>query len=208
MYTLNDIKYRVLCKSVCNKSNCRYGEKCMYAHNIKQQVIDNFNYEIYMKILTNELLDNILLTNRKTSIIYKKFYSLTNLCELCINKKCTGGFNCKSGAYCQDLLVCYDDFLYGKCDKTVSKINYSNLIKEKFPLLPDNYDGCVNGHHLTLRKLVPYEEQAKYIEEILYDYDSDYYSDEDDTCKLEFVPIDSVEKEKNYVCGVRQLKDF
>jgi hypothetical protein len=215
MISTKDIKNRILCNSVLidqnNKKNenCVFGRKCLYAHRLDEQKIDNFNYDVINRITSESDLSNLSLSDSKTSKIYKKIYFLTNLCGSCIDRKCPGGFNCKFGANIKDILICKDDFLYGKCDNDVSMYNYSNTIKKLFPNNTLKYYGCENGHHLTNKKLSPYNKQYYEILEILnYEYSSD--SDDEVGSEINIEIIDYQPKKiykriENEITGIRLL---
>ncbi len=212
MYTINDVKYRILCKSIIDKKTCKYGELCLYAHNIIEQNIDHLNLEVIKLITSNCPLNHIVLTDIKTNILYKKLYSFTSLCHNCINNNCLGGFNCKEGSNCKDLLICKNNFLFGECSNDLLKTNYSKIIISKFPELNNKqYMGCKNGHHLTIRSFQPYIIQEQKVDELLNDYDSDYYVSEEEEDNIQIIDIDHVEEvekntsEKNTIRGFRLL---
>ena len=47
--------------------------------------------------------------------MYKSLLTLSNLCQGCNDNKCTGGYNCKYGAVCQECVVCSKDLNNGSC---------------------------------------------------------------------------------------------
>jgi hypothetical protein len=79
----------------------------------------------------------------------KDLLTYTKLCDNCINKKCTGGYNCKYGSCLQKYLICYDDLNYNHCtDKNCEKIHLSkrNLkpILNKIYYTIDNDKGLID----------------------------------------------------------------
>jgi hypothetical protein len=92
--------------------------------------------------------------------IYNKIYLFTNDCMQCRNHKCPGGYNCKFGAFDPTFKVCKNDFQMGDCPNKLFELNINRQLFE--PFIHDNiiicssYSGCVNGHHLTLRGFVSY----------------------------------------------------
>jgi hypothetical protein len=149
---------RLLCFSVINGEYCTYGSHCTFAHTLLEQKIDANMLCIYQIILDKNLISFFSLTNPKTDEIYSKLLFLTSVCSKCLSGKCMGGYNCKYGAHTPCLKLCKNDLLTGGCinkeieivvDAEISnKINPSNK--------PDKYLGCLNGHHLSTRNLVPY----------------------------------------------------
>ena len=182
MKTINDVKYRLLCNSIIKNEHCKYGHNCNYAHNIDEQIIDNFNLYTIGKILTECSLEDVLLVNNATAQLYRKLYSYTSICPKCIAHECTGGFNCKEGAPTKELLICYDDFCYGHCKNKEEKLEYSSDFNNKFAQLISTpiYIGCSKGHHLTKRFLLSYNIQCQLIDEKINDYASDNYSEEEE----------------------------
>lgn len=151
---------RLICFSTLNNEKCCYGNYCTYAHTLAEQVIDDDKKFIYQIILDTKLMDFFSMTNPKTDEIYSNLLFLSQLCVNCKAKKCTGGFNCRNGACDISLKICKNDLLTGEClnkivDIPVDKSIINKLSYDTFS--PDNkYVGCINGHHLTKRGLVPY----------------------------------------------------
>lgn len=191
--TEKDVKYRILCKSIIGPKNekCRYSDNCIYAHDLEQQIVDELNKSAYDAILFSDDLSNILLTEPDYSIVFKKLFSLTNLCDACLSRKCSGGFNCKYGSPHKDFLICKTDFLQGSCREKEIKYVYSDMIKKKFNV-DGLYIGCINGQHLTCKKLLPYSVQYIKIMEFFNDSDD---SDEEITIEI----VDITENDDEYV---------
>jgi hypothetical protein len=83
---------------------------------MNEQTVDTLRKSAY-DIIINGNYSNI---NEKTDGInmddlYKCFLQLTKICELCINKKCTGFYNCKNGVFDKQYQICYSDLHNGIC---------------------------------------------------------------------------------------------
>lgn len=153
-------KKRLICFSVMSDSTCIYDTKCTYAHSLDEQVIDEEKFFIYQIILDKDLMNFISMTNPKTEENFKQLLLFTKVCEKCSNNKCTGGFNCRNGVCLSSLKICKNDLLTGQCSNPVYSITIDDNILNKFGKNEfhrcSNYLGCMNGHHLTTRGLIPY----------------------------------------------------
>jgi len=121
---------RLLCNEFVIKKHCKHGNKCYYAHDIKEQIIDNdrlYVYEILNKIIANENIDLSHLSYEENMLTYKIFNLLTKMCRDCSVQKCIGGINCKYGAHNPKYVVCYDDLNNGTCTNILCK--YIHLSK-------------------------------------------------------------------------------
>lgn len=151
---------RLICYSIINNEACCYGGNCTYSHSLNDQMIDEDRKFIYQVTLDKNLMNFFSLTNPKTEEIYRNLLPLTNLCENCRNKKCTGGFNCRNGVCDFSLKICRNDLLTGGCLNKIIDIPIDSAIVDKLKsdefVIDDHYQGCLNGHHLTKRGLVPY----------------------------------------------------
>ena len=133
--TDNNIRKKILCNNIVQHNYCRYGNNCSYAHSLSEQRIDKSREQAIKLITGNKHLGNIdLLCNN----LLDTLTIFTKLCHYCVNKKCLGGYNCKHGACDIHYCICYEDFMYGKCQKI--KCNFI---------------------HLTNRGLVPYTIQKR-----------------------------------------------
>ena len=169
---------KLLCFSVINDEYCKYGNKCTYAHDLDEQLIELDNLYVYQIILDMNLMNFFSLLNPKTEQIYKKLLFYTNVCAKCVAGVCMGGYNCKYGTHDKCLKICKNDLLTGQCINNVfdmhvppSIINKINQIEPIKPL--ECYVGCINGHHLSERNFIPY---YKYIEEKEYSKKTTYQS--------------------------------
>lgn len=184
----NSNEKRLICFSTINNEHCIYGSNCTYAHNKTEQVIDVDRKFIYQIVLDANLMNFFSMTNPKTDEIYRNLLFLTNLCERCDGGKCTGGYNCRNGTSDRKLKLCKNDLLTGECMNKIIIIEVDKKITDKFKSFKSNefvlhskYEGCINGHHLSLRGLMPYykyvqkkeqQNKAKYQSSRRVDYDN------------------------------------
>jgi hypothetical protein len=144
-----DYNYKkLLCYNIVNYNECLYKSKCMFAHNIneqKKEVIREYIYDII-----NVIDDISVIDIYDDKNLFNELLIYTKECKNCINKKCPGGYNCKFGACLRDLRICYNDLLYGKC---------FNCLKEDKSLEGKTIKRCINGIHLTEKKLIPYQQR-------------------------------------------------
>lgn len=120
-----------LCKNMIETSTCCYGTKCLFAHKLEEQTMNQHRQCAYEIVMGNGDLSHIDMM--KNPRIYRALFSLTTLCEQCKIGKCTGGYNCKHGACKQSYVVCQQDLDHGNC----VVLNCKNV-------------------HLTKRKLKPF----------------------------------------------------
>jgi len=109
----NDNLKKILCHNIIFNTTCKYGNKCLYAHNLDEQNINSNRKCAYDILNNNNQLNNIDL--KKNIYLYKALLSLTKICENCNKNKCIGGYNCKSGACSKKYCICVDDLNYGIC---------------------------------------------------------------------------------------------
>lgn len=149
---------RLLCYSFLNNDYCNYGNHCTYAHGFNDQVIDYERKYIYQITFDKDLMDFFSITNPKTDEIYPYLLFNTQLCKNCMSKRCTGGYNCKHGVFHSSLKLCKNDLLTGQCLNKVIELEIEPDVINKIENITkvDKYMGCINGHHLTERGLVPY----------------------------------------------------
>lgn len=157
----NSTKKRLLCFSVINNENCNYGNYCTFAHTLSEQVIDAEMLYIYQIILDKDLMNFFSLSNPKMDDIYKKLLFFTYVCPKCVSNTCMGGYNCKYGTHDPCLKICKNDLLTGECINKLINIPINNSILDKIELInkketPFSPTGCINGHHLSERNLIPY----------------------------------------------------
>lgn len=157
---------RLICFSIINNEKCNYGVNCTYAHSLEEQKIDPEKNFIYRIIIDKNLMDFFCITNPKTDDIYKQLLFATHICEKCIHRQCTGGYNCRHGINHPCLKICKNDLLTGKCLNKIIEMEMPKNIVNKIigdcrdVQMCEKYEGCINGHHLSQRKLIPY---CKYV---------------------------------------------
>lgn len=128
-------KKKILCNNTIKNTVCTYGSKCLYAHSIAEQKIDDIRKKAIDAIQNEFDLSYINYNDDEYKSIIKTFLLLTNLCNDCQNKKCPGGINCKFGAYDNCILICYDDLTKGQCKN--SECNKIHLTERGFRFLND-----------------------------------------------------------------------
>lgn len=108
----DDFSKKILCQNIINDYECKYGDKCMYAHSLDEQNVSELRKYAYDIIKNNVDLSDITPSDE----LYKILFLLTRYCKNCYSKNCIGGYNCKSGACDKKYVVCLNDLNYGKCD--------------------------------------------------------------------------------------------
>ena len=188
---------RLLCKSTIIKRECEYGMKCLYAHNLSEQNIEQTRKKVIDMIRLSKDFSKINITIDKD--IYNNLLILTKICEKCINKICTGGYNCKFGSCDPNLVICYDDMNYNNCiDLNCKRIhlserglkpyydykNKTNEVKYKF----------VNGSILNNTFLANLTNINDNIinEDINYINNNNIKKEIDEECKLSIFDINSI----------------
>lgn len=109
---------KMLCINMIKNNSCPYNYKCMYAHNLDEQLVDPLKKKAY-DIIKSVDKHNIDLS--QDDELARIFMIYTKVCNECKNNKCTGGYNCKYGVVHDDYQVCYNDFMYGSCYNTGCK---------------------------------------------------------------------------------------
>ncbi|AAV50681.1 hypothetical protein [Acanthamoeba castellanii mimivirus] len=199
---------KLICFSIINGENCIYGPNCTYAHSLSEQIIEEDKKFIYRIILDENLMgfssisesnekgcineSNKNMSDRKIEEIYKKLLNLTHICEKCTSNKCTGGYNCRNGVFDSSLKICKNDLLTGECLNKLVNIKVDEIIVDKLNSNQtesfkscQSYQGCINGHHLTLRNIIPYYKYVHQKENSRkYQYQSVRYIDIDQLGKL------------------------
>jgi len=129
----NRKKKSLLCDNIIKNGFCSYGNLCLYAHNLDEQVINEDRKIVYDIIDNKTDLSNINL--HQENQLFKTMQSLTKLCENCIKNKCKGGYNCKYGACSIRYAICLHDLMTGSCNNI--KCKFIHLTKQG--LIPYNY---------------------------------------------------------------------
>lgn len=139
---------KLLCYNIVNNSKCVYKNKCMFAHTLLEQKKEPIREHIYDMIYEIDDLSDIDIYEDKT--LYDELTIYTKDCKNCFNKKCPGGYNCKFGACCKEIKICYNDLMYGRC--------YNFLKEEKNE--NKSIKRCIHGVHLTEKNLIPYYQRV------------------------------------------------
>ena len=145
----NNVK-KVLCNNMIKKHVCSYGDKCLFAHSLEEQIKDK-NKEYIYRLYEMKDLSNVNLNDE----LCKELLIMTKECEKCMNGICNGGINCKNGV-CRTIdKICYDDLMHNNCCEEII-----------------NENRCKNGIHLSKKKLkklaLNYEEGVKNNKKIQY----------------------------------------
>jgi len=198
-----DNKKKLLCYNVVNYGSCLYKNKCLFAHNLEEQKRENIREIIFNMINNINDLSEVYLNEDKE--LLNELILYTKECKNCINNKCPGGYNCKYGVCKKEMKICYNDLMNGKCKNDIIKT--SNITK------------CINGIHLTEKKLIPYNERIygeyNYLNEsilnnklINYNYKLNTISVllNDDTIKIAKILIDK--NFKNLVKSINKNKSI
>lgn len=104
---------KILCQNIIECGECKYGNKCLYAHNLNEQNIDYRRRIVYNII--NSTDDLTFFDLRENYTTYRLLLELTKLCKDCDEGKCIGGYNCKTGACMKKYCVCLNDLNNGNC---------------------------------------------------------------------------------------------
>jgi hypothetical protein len=104
---------KILCQNVIDHGECKYGNKCLYAHSLDEQNIDEKRRLIYELIDDDGDLSDFDL--RKNYSTYKFLLELTKFCKNCNDGKCIGGYNCKAGACMKRYCICINDLNNNNC---------------------------------------------------------------------------------------------
>lgn len=129
----DDNMKKMLCNNILTLGICHYGNKCMYAHNLEEQNVDQIRSQAYDIITGKEKIKF-----RPNKELSRNLLQLTKVCEECIKKKCPGGYNCKYGVFDKKYQICADDLRYGIC-----------------------YNVTCNNIHLTNKGLIPLSSNGK-----------------------------------------------
>jgi hypothetical protein len=125
--------------------NCSYGDVCVYAHSINEQILDPARKKAYDMIIKERKLYDINLL--KDEELFKTFKQLCYVCENCVEHKCSGGYNCRNGVFHSKYRICLKDLVDGNCPSRRT-IGYCEFI------------------HLTDRGLLSYREQKEAAEQV------------------------------------------
>lgn len=140
---------KVLCQNMIKTGVCDYGDKCLYAHTLEEQNMDDHRKEIYNILISNDDISDINLRNDQ--YLYKSLLEMTRICEKCIKNECKGGYNCKFGACREKYQICFKDLNYGSCDDACKKIHLTKRGLKPYYVNEEkqNKDSYLNGILLT-----------------------------------------------------------
>jgi hypothetical protein len=110
-FTLKN-KKKILCNNILKKDRCEYGNKCLYAHDYNEQNIDDYKKNLYDLIKSDKKVDIEL---NKNENLFRQLVVFSKICNECINKKCSGGYNCKYGIFDRKYQICYKNILNDSC---------------------------------------------------------------------------------------------
>jgi len=105
---------KIMCRNIIHHGNCSEGSNCHFAHSLDEQVVDAEKRIAYDLIDSEKSLSNINLNSDKQ--LYDSLKVLTVLCPKCIEKHCSGGYNCRNGACDKKYWICNRDLNYGFCN--------------------------------------------------------------------------------------------
>lgn len=115
---------KLLCKNMISGKVCKYGCKCLYAHSLEEQKLDEIRDRAY-KIIKGEI-DASSINIHLERDLYKVLLTLCEICPGCKDNSCTGGFNCKHGACTEEYIVCGADLNNGTCNGNCGKIHLTS----------------------------------------------------------------------------------
>lgn len=166
----------LLCYNIVNNVNCVYKNKCMFAHNLDEQIKDSMREYIHNMIYNMSDLSNINIKENKE--LFDELIIFTKECKNCINGKCPGGQNCKFGVCKKEFKICHNDLLNGKCI-LATYLDEINDIK---------IHRCINGIHLTDKNLIPYYQRCSYDIDVI-DYDICIFNNVNNHNKINTISI-------------------
>jgi len=107
---------KLLCKNVISNKQCKYGNKCLYAHSLNEQKLDEIRDKAY-KIIKGDI-DASEINIHSERDLYKVLLLLGDMCPGCKENNCTGGYNCKHGCCDSKYIICGSDLNNGTCNGT------------------------------------------------------------------------------------------
>jgi hypothetical protein len=119
-------KKKVLCLNIVKNNYCNYGDKCVYAHTLKEQNINPLRKKIYTIMRNGIKIPKLDLIDEPD--FYATIKELTKTCIYCEKYNCVGGYNCKNGAITTYYTICDSDLMKGVCHNTeCEKYHLTNL---------------------------------------------------------------------------------
>jgi hypothetical protein len=127
---------KLLCKNVILCKVCKYGSKCLYAHNLNEQKLDEIRDKAY-KIIKGDI-DASKINIHLDRDLYKVLLLLGDVCPGCKENNCTGGYNCKHGCCDSKYIICGSDINNGTCEGNCGKIHLTDRgLKPYFSYIMD-----------------------------------------------------------------------
>lgn len=125
---------KLLCNNIVTTGYCIHGDRCLFAHSLSEQKIDEVKKHAHDILFSNDDLSYINFQQNLT--LYKSLLLLTKFCD---KDKCTGGYNCKYGV-CGDKKthICLKDLNYGDCNEI--NCNLIHLTKRNLKPFYHNYN--------------------------------------------------------------------
>lgn len=150
---------KMLCRNMTMQGSCGYGDKCLFAHNLEEQTIDDYRKDSYGILLSKKRLDNYDM--QKNYTLYRSLLDLTKICEQCEKGKCTGGYNCKYGVCAKEYQVCVRDLNHGDCSHGCGFVHLTERgLKPLYGTSTEIKNQLINGTLLSsefFKKLEPIE---------------------------------------------------
>jgi hypothetical protein len=137
----NNIK-KILCNNYLATGHCEYGNKCLFAHSYQEQQLQNNKKVVFNIIFEKNDLSDVKIHNDLN--LQNDLIIMTKECKKCFLNKCNCGLNCNNGVCLHNHKLCHADLTTGKCSNVIFT-NYKN----------SNIKSCINGIHLTEKKLIP-----------------------------------------------------
>jgi hypothetical protein len=139
---------KILCKNIIFNNECKYENKCLYAHSLNEQNVNYLRKCVYDIIKGKDDLSHINLQDDVD--LYKTLVQLSVYCHNCVNNKCTGGYNCKYGACKYEFVICLSDLNFNKCtaDYTCTRIHLSKRNLKPIKLLLGVKGDCLDNNLL------------------------------------------------------------
>ena len=178
---------RILCNNILSKSFCNYGNKCVFAHCLDEQKVDDVRIRVYDILKGNYDLSDLDLVG--DTIFFNNLLCMTKICFKCIEGKCSGGYNCRNGTCYLKYMVCCYDLINGLCNNNCSSIHLT-----KRNMKPYIYQKMVEQYtqynsYLNFNDYMKFNSNKLHINDNYYDNDYDKSiiklnissSDEEDT---------------------------
>ncbi len=184
---------KIMCNNMITSGECKYSNRCLYAHSYEEQNVDELRKKAYDIIMGKKV---ILYTDVICDNIYAIFAQLTHVCIACMNNRCPGGFNCKFGTFNKKYQVCYSDLQTGECDdlqcekihlseKGIKPIQCSrdNFIMKNRPITTHDieYLTKMKTHDIFAKSLLDYSDTSSEYSSDIDSMSFDQHSDDDCT---------------------------